>query len=137
MNGKLTFLGDIDFHGFKERLGLSSNKKVELLALKLLLQLVFNLGIQKLHIFGDSLLVIERMEKEKNVHNIFLCPLYDELMVIEISFQDMCFQHICRERNGVANTLSKEILQLNPTNWNTWHQVVEIMIDFDLCPMAL
>ena len=75
--------------------------------------------------------------KGKNVRNIFLCPLYDELMVIALSFQDMCFQHIYREKNGVADTLSKESIQLNPTNWNTWHQVVEIMIDFDLCPMAL
>ena len=102
-----------------------------------MLQLDFNLGIQKLYIFGDSLLVIEWVEKEKNVHNIFLCPLYVELMVIALSFQDMCFPHIYREMNGVADTLSKESLQLNPTNWNTWHQVVEIMIDFDLCPMAL
>ena len=102
-----------------------------------MLQLAFNLGIQKLHIFGDSLLVIGWMEKENNVHNIFLCPLHDELIVIALSFQDMCFQHIYRERNGVADPLSKESLQINPFNWKTWHQVVEIMIDFDLCPIAL
>ena len=86
MNDRVTFLGDIDFHSFKEGLVLSSNNKVELLALQLVLELDFNLGIQKLHIFGDSLLVIEWMEKEKNVHNIFLCPLYDELMVIALTF---------------------------------------------------
>ena len=136
MNERVTFLDDIDFHGFKERLGLSSNKKVELLALKLLLQLVFNLGIQKLHIFGDSLLVIERMEKEKNVHNIFLWQLYDELMVLALYFEEMSFQHLYREMNGIANTLSKEILQLTPSNWITWHQVVEIVIYFDLRPMV-
>ena len=102
-----------------------------------MLELDFNLRIQKLHIFGDSLLVIECMENDKNVHNISLWPLYDELMVLELSFQEMCFQHLYRERNGVADTLSKESVQLTPNNRKTWHQVVEIMIDFDLCPMAL
>ena len=134
---RVTFLGDIYFHSFKEGLGLSSNNKAKLLALQVVLQLAFNFGIQKLHIFGYSLLVIEWIEKGKNVHNIFLWPLYDELMVIALSFQDMCFQHIYREMNGVEDPLSNESLQLTPSNWKTWHQVVEIMIDFDLCPMAL
>ena len=58
-------------------------------------------------------------------------------MVLEISFQEMCFQHPFRERNGVADTLSKESVQLTPNNRKTWHQVVEIMIDFDMCPMVL
>ena len=101
-----------------------------------MLQLVFNLGIQKLHIFGDSLLVIEWVEKEKNVHNNFLWQLYDELMVLALYFEEMSFQHLYREMNGIANTLSKEILQLTPSNWITWHQVVEIVIYFDLRPMV-
>ena len=67
---RVTFLGDIHFHSFKEGLGLSSNKKAKTLELQVVLQLAFNLGIQKLHIFGDSLLVIEWMENDKNVRNI-------------------------------------------------------------------
>ena len=125
------------FHSFKEGLGLSSNNKAKLLALQVVLQLAFNLGIQNLHIFGDSLLVIEWMEKGKNVHNIFLWPLYDELMVIALSFQEICFQHLYRERNGVADTLSKESIQLTPSTWKMWHQVVKIMIDLDLSTMVL
>ena len=82
-------------------------------------------------------LLLNGWKKEKNVHNIFLCPLYDELMVIALSFHDMCFKHMYRERNGVADALSKESLQITPSNWKTWHHVVEIMIDFDMCPMAL
>ena len=49
----------------------------------------------------------------------------------------MCFQHIYREKNGVADTLSKESIQLTPSTWKTWHQVVKIMIDLDLSPMVL
>ena len=120
-NERVNFLGNIDFDSFKEGLGLSSNNKADLIALQLVLELAFNLGIQKLHIFGDSLLIIEWMENEKNVHNISLWPLYDELMVLELSFQEMCFQHLYRERNGFADTLSKESLQLTPNNQETWH----------------
>ena len=70
MNKRVTFLGNRDFYSFKEGLGLSSNNKPELITLQLVLELAFNLGIQKLHIFGDSLLVIEWMENDKNVRNI-------------------------------------------------------------------
>ena len=46
------------YFSFKAGLGFGTNNFVELLGLKLLLTLALEKHISKLHIFGDSLLVI-------------------------------------------------------------------------------
>jgi len=70
------FLTHGNFFKLKMGLGYGTNNYVELMTLKILLLFTGEKGIKYIHIFGDSLLVINWIWKIQKCHNITLLPLF-------------------------------------------------------------
>ena len=64
--------------------------------------------IDHLLVKGDSQLVIKQMQGEYNVNSIKLVDLYQSAKKLACSFIDIEFQHVHREANKRADTLSNE-----------------------------
>lgn len=73
-----------------------------------------------LEIFGDSKLVIDWMVHKRAPKNNFLKPFYEEILRLSGSFERITIMHIYKERNEVADSLSKEGLQLCLGYWHRW-----------------
>jgi ribonuclease HI len=99
-------------------LGSGTNNYVELMALKLLLLFTREKGIQQIHIFGDSMNVINWARKHQTCHNIFLCPILEEIFRLMDTFDTLVISHVYRDRNMVADSLSKEGLLLSLGQWH-------------------
>ena len=68
-------------HHFHIQMGLSvgTNNYAELMALKLLLHFSLEQRCIKLHIFGDSLIIINWVNKIQHCKNLALITLYEEV----------------------------------------------------------
>jgi ribonuclease HI len=98
-------------------LGPSTNNYAELMSLKLLLLFAKEKNVNSLHIFGDSLNVINWVWKSQQCHNIHLLPILEEVQRLVASFDTLVVHHVFRERNMVANQLSKEGVQMGHGQW--------------------
>jgi ribonuclease HI len=78
------------------------------MALKLLLQLAQEHGVQQIQIFGDSLLVIKWIRKEAQIRNFTLQPLYDDIQMQMTTFSHISLSHIYRDMNNIVDGLSKD-----------------------------
>jgi ribonuclease HI len=70
----LVFISDSHCLKFKEKLGPSSNNHAKLLALRFLLNIVINKGVQQLQVFEVSSFVINLMKGELHIQNVSLKP---------------------------------------------------------------
>ena len=77
-----------------------------------------NRGIKTLTIRGDSQLVIRQMTGEYIVKSTNIIPLYEEAYRLVNSFEKVSFEWVERERNSVADELSKQAYY-NSVNSNT------------------
>ena len=68
-------------HHFKIQMGIGAgtNNYAELMALKLLLHFALEQGCKKLQIFGDSLIIINWVNKIQHCKNLALITLYEEV----------------------------------------------------------
>ena len=98
------------FH-FSAGLGMGSNNYAELMSLRLLLLFALEQGCLSLQVFGDSMLVIEWAKETVQCHVMILLPILEEVFRIKQQFNHISFTHVYRERNGVADQLSKEATQ--------------------------
>lgn len=99
-------------------LGRGTNNYAELMSLKLLPLFTREKGIQQLQIFGDSMNVINWTRKHQTCHSIFLCPILEEIFRLLDTFDTVVISHVYRDRNLVADSLSKEGLQLLQGQWH-------------------
>eukprot|EP01018_Ginkgo_biloba_P009885 Gb_00929 [translate_table: standard] len=102
---------------FKAGLGKGTNNYAELMALKLRLFLAGEKGVSRLQVFGDSMVVIKWMRKERNCLNYLLQPLLEETQRACKFFNNLSFFHVCREMNSVADALSKAGIQMSKGHW--------------------
>ena len=63
----------------KAGLGKKTNSFLKLVDLELSLKLANEKGSQKVHVFGDSLVIIKWMECSFSCENIVLHPLFEEV----------------------------------------------------------
>lgn len=133
VGGILFFIGD-HWIKFSAGLGKSSNNKVELLVLKLVLGITIEKGIRKVQIMQDSLLVIEWMKRIINMENINLRIIFEGVQNFSIVIPSVNFVHVYRERNKWENKLSKEGLQVGPTPWSGWENQGNTLTKLDLGP---
>jgi hypothetical protein len=87
------------------------------MALKLTFTLAAEHGVSRFQIFGDSSLVIKWMKMEYVLRNFTLQLLLDEIRGILAGFNYHSFQHIFRDRNQIADCLSKYRIQLACGEW--------------------
>ena len=73
--------------------------------------------MDKITIHGDSLIVINWLNKVWNCHNLLLQALLEEVRSLAEEFERICFKHIYREINVEVDSYSKEGLLLKKGEW--------------------
>ena len=99
---------------FKLGLGRATNSKAEISMLWATLNIAKDKQIDKLNIYGDSKIVIEWVQIRNNIIAPHLQNLLRAIRSLHPSFETIQFNHIYREFNTEADTLSKMALAIQP-----------------------
>ncbi|HEU4914098.1 MAG TPA: reverse transcriptase-like protein [Candidatus Saccharimonadales bacterium] len=91
-------------------LGLTTNNQAEYQALKLGLEEARSMGIRQLHVYMDSLLVVNQMVGRFKVKNRDLWPIHDAIKQLVTGFKEISFTHVPRELNKIADGAVNEAL---------------------------
>ncbi|MFA6270499.1 MAG: reverse transcriptase-like protein [Candidatus Paceibacterota bacterium] len=92
-------------------MGITTNNQAEYNALKLGLEEAAKHGAQIVHIFLDSLLVINQMKGSYKVKHKDLAPVYQGIQqFIQSHFKQVSFTHVPRELNKLADAMVNEVL---------------------------
>jgi ribonuclease HI len=104
---------------FKIKMGLGSgiNNFAELISLKLLLLFCKEKNVTSLQVFGDSQVVVKWVQNQLQCHDILLLPILEEVQRLVVSFDIFEIHHVFRERNMVADQLSKEGMWFIQGQW--------------------
>jgi ribonuclease HI len=84
-----------------------SNNEAEYETLLHGLRLAISLGIKRLLVYGDSLLVVQQVNKEWNCNKETMDAYVQEVRKLENKFSGLEVHHMLREHNVGADTLSK------------------------------
>jgi ribonuclease HI len=84
-------------------LGITTNNQAEYQALKLGLEEAKRMGIRDVHVYLDSLLVINQMLGIFKVKNRDLWPIHESIKQIVNTFNNVSFTHVPRELNKIAD----------------------------------
>jgi len=87
-------------------IGRATNNAAEYRALITGLQEARKLGAKRLHIRGDSELIIKQMRGEYRVKNADLRPLYEEARALLMQFEHAALEHNLRGKNALADRLA-------------------------------
>jgi ribonuclease HI len=71
------------------------------------LRLAISLGIKRLLVYGDSLLVIQQVNKEWDCNKETMEAYVQEVRKLENKFSGLEVHHVLREHNVAADALSK------------------------------
>ena len=115
--GGILYISDEHFFTFFAGLGLGTNNFAEILDLKLLIILALKQGVQTMHIFGDSQLVINRVSGKFRINNILLTQVLQEVIRISNLLVKVEFKHIYRERNYKADLLANAGANVEDGHW--------------------
>ncbi|HVU59373.1 MAG TPA: reverse transcriptase-like protein [Candidatus Saccharimonadales bacterium] len=85
-------------------LGVTTNNQAEYTALKLALETAKAMGAREVHVYMDSLLVINQMNGIFKVKNRDLWPIHDSLKQLSAAFKQISFTQVPRELNKPADT---------------------------------
>jgi ribonuclease HI len=85
----------------------ASNNAAEYEALIHGLKIAISLGIKRLMVYGDSLVVISQINKEWDCSNDAMGKYCTAVQKLEDKFEGLKFHHVERDRNAAADALSK------------------------------
>lgn len=91
-------------------LGVTTNNQAEYQALKLGMEAAKKLHIQELHVYMDSLLVVNQMKGIFKVKNRDLWPINEAIKQLIPSFKHVTFTHVPRALNKIADGAVNEAL---------------------------
>jgi hypothetical protein len=74
--------------------------------------------IQRIHIFGDSMNVINWAIKHQICHKNFLSPILEDIYRLMDMFDTLVISHVYRDMNMVADSMSKDGLLLSLGQWH-------------------
>lgn len=96
-------------------LGVTTNNQAEYTALKLGLEEAVHMGVKQIHVYMDSLLVVNQMKGIFKVKNRDLWPIHDAIKSLASKFEHISFSHVPREFNKLADAAVNRALdeQLN------------------------
>ena len=120
--GACLFLNQSHYFQISLGLGVGTNNYAELMTLKLLLCFAIERNCRQLQDFGDSMVVINWLNKIHKCRTATLDALYEETTRSLSFFETISFTHVYRERNVDADKLSKKGLTLQ---WGEW-KILEI-----------
>lgn len=85
-------------------LGVTTNNQAEYQALKLGLEAALAQGVRTLHVYMDSMLVVNQMIGIFQVKNRDLWPIHDSIKQLVAQFKHVSFTHVPRALNKRADT---------------------------------
>lgn len=91
-------------------LGITTNNQAEYLALKAGLEEVIKLQTEVVHVYLDSMLVINQMKGVFKVKNRDLWPIHESIKELTKRFKRINFTHVPREMNKQADAMVNETL---------------------------
>ena len=74
-------------------------------------------NFKKLHIFGDSQLVINWVSGKYRIQNVQLAQILMEVNRLVDMFDSVVFMHIYRERNTLVDVLAKDGFSVMSGSW--------------------
>lgn len=84
-------------------LGITTNNQAEYQALRSGLQEAQRMGIRKVHVYMDSMLVVNQMLGIFKVKNRDLWPIHDSIKQVAATFEHVSYTHVPRELNKLAD----------------------------------
>jgi ribonuclease HI len=91
-------------------LGITTNNQAEYQAVKFGLKCAQNRGSKTVHVFMDSLLVVNQMIGVYKIRNRDLWPIHQEIVRLIGQFEKVSFTHIPREMNKLADQQVNSII---------------------------
>ncbi len=91
-------------------IGITTNNQAEYHALKIALEACRELQPTKIHVFMDSLLVVNQMLGKYKVRNRDLWPIHQSITELVKSFKTVTFTQVPREYNKLADSLVNQAL---------------------------
>jgi ribonuclease HI len=91
-------------------LGITTNNQAEYLALKAGLEEAIKLQAETVHVYLDSLLVVNQMKGIFKVKNRDLWPIHESIKQLTLRFKRVKFTHVPRELNKAADQMVNETL---------------------------
>lgn len=94
----------------KNGLGVCTNNYAEYKGLHQGILAAIEKKINRIEVFGDSLLIINQMNRKWECRHKGLRPIFDDLSVMILSFGSITFNHVPREKNAIADSLANEAM---------------------------
>jgi ribonuclease HI len=91
-------------------IGVTTNNQAEYTALKLGLEELQKMRVRKVHVYMDSLLVVNQMLGIFKVKNRDLWPIHDMAKRLTATFEHVSFTHVPRTMNKIADDAVNEAL---------------------------
>lgn len=91
-------------------LGFTTNNQAEYHSIKGGLESALKMKARTVHIYMDSMLVVNQMKGIYKVRNRDLAPIHDAIKALTTQFQYVEFTHVPRERNKLADAVVNETL---------------------------
>ncbi len=91
-------------------LGITTNNQAEYQSLKLGLEQAQKLGASEVHVYMDSLLVINQMKGVFKVKNRDLWPIHESIKEIAGKFKKVTYTHVPRALNKLADAEVNQVL---------------------------
>lgn len=91
-------------------LGITTNNQAEYHSLKGGVEAAREIGAKRVHVFMDSLLVVNQMKGIYKIKNRDLWPIHQAIKQIITAFEEINFTHIPRELNKLADSIVNETL---------------------------
>ena len=110
--GACLFLNQSHYFQISLGLGTGTNNYAELMTLKLLLCFAIERNCRQLQVFGDSMVVINWINKTHKCRIASLNALSEEITRSLSFFETISFTHVYREQNKEVDRLSKKGLTL-------------------------
>ena len=94
-------------------LGITTNNQAEYTALKLGLEEALAMQVRTVHVYMDSLLVVNQMKGVFKVKNRDLWPIHEVIQQLVTQFAEVTFTHVPRELNRAADAAVNRALDAN------------------------
>ena len=91
-------------------LGITTNNQAEYHAVRLGLEEALKRGAREVHVFLDSLLVVNQMKGIFKIRNRDLWPIHQAIKELVPKFKKIVFTHVPREQNKLADGMVNETL---------------------------
>jgi ribonuclease HI len=103
-------------------LGITTNNQAEYHSLKGAMEAAVAMGTRIVHVYMDSLLVINQMKGIYKIKNRELLPVHQAIRAMLPSFDQVQFTHVPREFNKLADAMVNETLDgIGDNNFNHKH----------------